>query len=1098
MPTRRLILPTRYAVLGNVRDNRIAQIDLDGSEAEYEIFTRRIGRTDMLVLQRDDGTEIGVIDSRSKAIDALPELLRCKNFSEVVLGRDSTLKGAWITPVPIDPAIADLREISAKQAAIRSSWSGFQIVEEQRANDRIIRAGLRPPQIGALYSVLGHWRMSTGVATVVMPTGTGKTETMLALLAAEQLNRLLVIVPSNALRIQIGTKFATMGQLSSIGAMPKASKFPIVGTLSHELTTREEVEDVFSRCNVVVTTMAVAGQCSEQVQARIAELCSHLFVDEAHHIAARTWAAFRDRFAGKRIVQFTATPFRNDGKHIEGRAVFSYPLRKAQEDGYFKKIKFLPVEEFDRNEADVAIADLAVAQLRADGVAGFAHVVMARCEDINRAIQLHELYRAKAPDLNPRIVHSGMPKAEAKAALADVRSGISKIIVCVSMLGEGFDMPELKIAAIHQFHKSLAPTLQFTGRFTRSRNDLGDATMIANIADQNISDSLRALYAEDADWNILIQERADEETSSYAERAELHEGFGDISELLSLRNIAPKASAVVFKTHCANWAPARVDDGLKTGGWIEIYAGPFINEAKKLALVVTRERELIEWGDIRDLTNASWHLYVLYWDEDHDLLYINSSNKASTHDELAKAVCGADVEVIKGEPIFRSLHGLDALVVKNLGLTDLINQNLRHSQLMGFDVSDQLPEAVRLNKKKTNIFGRGYEDGRMVSIGCSLKGRVWSISGATDLLTWMRWCRHMGAKLTNDTLTTAGVLQHVVLPKRVAERPANIVPLFVDWPLEFLEKPEDKIMVYIDDRAAPFFEAELKIIDHAENGPIRFQIGIDDRVARFEIICGAAGCSFNALAGVRATIKVVKTERTVKEWFDKLQPAIRFANGSYLEGNELYELTGVNRAVYDRAQIIPWNWDGTDITVESQTAEKLENSIQRKVINWILASEPVPDIVFDDDGSGESADIVCITTGESIRVDLYHCKYSSTPVPSGRLSDLYEVCGQAQRSVRWRQSFEELIQHLRLRELKRSNAGRHGRPVVSRFERGNIDLLLKTLKASRRAPVEFRVVMVQPGLSVAAAQPRHLELIGSTQAYLKLTAAVPLQVIASP
>ncbi|CAM5397192.1 hypothetical protein SALBM311S_10559 [Streptomyces alboniger] len=44
---------------------------------------------------------------------------------------------------------------------------------------------LRRPQIGALHSVIGYWASgATAPATVVMPTGTGKTETMLALLVA--------------------------------------------------------------------------------------------------------------------------------------------------------------------------------------------------------------------------------------------------------------------------------------------------------------------------------------------------------------------------------------------------------------------------------------------------------------------------------------------------------------------------------------------------------------------------------------------------------------------------------------------------------------------------------------------------------------------------------------------------------------------------------------------------------------------------------------------------------------------------------------------------------------------------------------------------
>jgi len=62
------------------------------------------------------------------------------------------------------------------------------------------------------------------------------------------------------------------------------------------------------------------------------------------------------------------------------------------------------------------------------------------------------------------------------------------------MLGEGFDLPELKIAAFHDIRKTLAVTLQLAGRFTRKRPDLGHATFIANTADVQVQDELRKLY----------------------------------------------------------------------------------------------------------------------------------------------------------------------------------------------------------------------------------------------------------------------------------------------------------------------------------------------------------------------------------------------------------------------------------------------------------------------------------------------------------------------------------------------------------------------------------------------------------------------------
>ena len=50
----------------------------------------------------------------------------------------------------------------------------------------------------------------------------------------------------------------------------------------------------------------------------------------------------------------------------------------------------------------------------------------------------------------------------------------------MNMLGEGFDQPSLKIAALHAPHASLGITLQFIGRFARVGNEtLGAAQFFA-------------------------------------------------------------------------------------------------------------------------------------------------------------------------------------------------------------------------------------------------------------------------------------------------------------------------------------------------------------------------------------------------------------------------------------------------------------------------------------------------------------------------------------------------------------------------------------------------------------------------------------------
>ena len=56
-----------------------------------------------------------------------------------------------------------------------------------------------------------------------------------------------------------------------------------------------------------------------------------------------------------------------------------------------------------------------------------------------------------------------------------------------------------------------------------------------------------------------------------------------------------------------------------------------------------------------------------------------------------------------------------------------------------------------------------------------------------------------------------------------------------------------------------------------------------------------------------------------------------------------------------------------------------------------LLADPDPyDVIFDDDGKGEIADVVALRITDSVvSVTLYHCKYSGADTPGARLGDLF-------------------------------------------------------------------------------------------------------------
>lgn len=116
-----------------------------------------------------------------------------------------------------------------------STWvDKFKFIKE---NEQENTKGLRPPQVGALYSILAHIQNAEDKAIVVMPTGTRKTETMLATLVSNCCQKLLISVPSDSLRTQVAQKFITPGLLKEYSIVDSSCVNPIVGIINSGFNT---------------------------------------------------------------------------------------------------------------------------------------------------------------------------------------------------------------------------------------------------------------------------------------------------------------------------------------------------------------------------------------------------------------------------------------------------------------------------------------------------------------------------------------------------------------------------------------------------------------------------------------------------------------------------------------------------------------------------------------------------------------------------------------------------------------------------------------------------------------------------------------------
>lgn len=985
-------------------------------------------------------------------------------------------------------------DVASRAQRARESWRGaFYYADEDSVASGAV--ALRRPQVGALHAIHAHWSVSDDAATVVMPTGTGKTETMLATTVSSQCQRILVLVPTDALRGQVAEKFLTLGvlKLDRSVILDAAVQRPVVGVMTSAPKSLEEVDALFATCNVVVTTSQLASRFTPEVKARVASQCSHLFIDEAHHAEAPTWKEFKEHYADKRVLQFTATPFREDDKRIDGKIIYVYPLRKAQAEGYFRPIRFSPVSEFGLKKADRAIATQVLKELDLDTTG--KHVAMARVSSTDRAGQVFAIYQ-ELGRFNPVVLHTKISATERKAAHARLRAGESRIVVCVDMLGEGFDMPELKVAAFHDLRKSLAVTLQLAGRFTRARSDLGDPVFIANTASVDLSEELEKLYAHDPDWNVLLPDLSDAAIADEVGAQDFMAGFVGSLGGIPMKELNPSASTVVFHTTCANWTPKRFRKGIRGAIKYE-QVHSTLNEKDNTLVVITASRRAVPWTEVSIVQDYSWELFVAYWDRERQLLFIHGSSNRSEFKDLAKALAGEDVTLVVDPIVYRTFHGINRLLLTNVGLDEHFGRQIRYTGRMGADVGSRLSESTKQGARKAVLAGVGYEKGARTIIGAAKRGRVWSAQ-RLRVDSFTAWCRHIGAKIVDVSINPEDVLKGTLIPQQVDTRP-SVVAIGVDWPSDVLDVVESMTTVVWQYGAeSRLTDLGIELVETSADKPIVFRVFSDTHEVRIRLELFRASetaTDFKFVYEGRDTARIRRGgERDICDYFTEKAPIVWFADGSSLEGNLYVELVrALEPYPVDKLEVV--DWYGIDITKESQRDEKRPDSVQYRVIE-LLRNKGGYDVVFDDDGSGEAADVVAFRVDDPsnpkrIDVELYHCKFSLQPEAGARVDDLYVVCGQAQRSIVWlhnRDRRKDLFSHLLKRNEQRVDAGR-----PTRFEVGDDARLIQLRDLSKRCELRLSVFAVQPGVSQAKVSQSQLTLLSVVDRYLQETYQLDFQ-----
>ena len=921
------------------------------------------------------------------------------------------------------------------------------------------RPGFREAQLGAIHAVAGHFSQRSEPAIVTMPTGSGKTAVMIACAFVMRAKRVLIVTPSRLVREQIAEQVETMSLLIELSAIPADSKRPSVSVVGKRVTTAERWKELYENDVVVGTVQSISPALNGVAQPEPDQF-DLVIVDEAHHSAAKTWHGLLECFPDARRVLFTATPFRRDRREIQGRFVFTYGMREARNDGVFGRIRFQAVEvRGDERARDIAVAQAAETQLRNDRADGLDHLIMVRTDRKARAQELRELY-AEHTNLRLVLLHSGHSLRYAKRVIRQLHEGELDGIIAVNMLGEGFDLPRLKIAAIHAPHRSLAATLQFIGRFARTTvESIGAATFLA--VPDDIEIERRKLFEVGAAWDEVVENLSTDQMEREAHVREVLDSFevqgsvifefGD----LSLYSLEPYHHVKIYRTHGDVDLHADLDF---PGDAAVVYRT--VSETRDASIWITREQSAVRWARNGRIVDVQHNLFVLHFDEEAQLLFICASIRTEgVYEKIAAQLMEGEPRILPLARINRALSGLTGLEFFNVGMRNRIpgNQTESYRIITGPSAAEAiLPSDGRLFHRG-HCFGRGETEGRSVTIGLSSASKVWS-NQTSQIPELIGWCSKLARRIQADRVPlTGGGLDHLSPGDEVDKLPPGI--FHADWDPSAYKTPRVATIISGGARnEVQLLDIEIRLDRDACTESSVALVFLHDTAIYRATFSYETERLFEPIEGNDIDIDVVAgTSRVSLVEYLNEHPLYLYTDDlSLLAGFDLHRSSQDGKSLFSVNQIESVDWDAEEVDVRVEFGGSAR--ARRSVHDYVEArlADSGAQVVYYDHGSGEIADFVTFAQDDGrVEIEFLHCKRAGGTVPGDRVEDVYEVCAQAVKSVVYADPAD----------LTARIAGRYERRAgAAKFVRGSIDELNQLAASRARSMFDFSMVVVQPGI----------------------------------
>jgi superfamily II DNA or RNA helicase len=1003
-----------------------------------------------------------------------------------------------------------LHSMQADQLAVVGEMEFFK---NEREAFQLTNAQWRSPQLGALGSLLAHWTLTPDEpALVSLPTGAGKTGVALAapFLTPEPPTRVLVMVPSSALRKQTVRHFATMRLLREIRALTRWYDPPRVKVVPIESTTTDWTTLIDSDV-VVAIPQTISPASTGAVSTPPPGFFDLVIVDEAHHLPSSTWRAVLDHLDFAAAVLLTATPFRLDGRPVPGVRTFYFPLRQAIAEGFYKPIRpvVLPrPQPYDlRARDDAIVADV----MRVLGTPEHAtSAVLIRAQHVARATTLANRYRSEG--LDTEVLTSRLSASNQLRIMRRLMSGKLRAVAVVDMLGEGFDLPRLRVVAYHDKHKSMPVTVQLIGRLARVSKDFPQESVLVTVDDSDVYPELqgvvRELYAEDADWATILPGLVDAEVAAEAANRAFVEALDEREGDIDPAELMPMPRPVVYEIDDPTWNPLGADLDLPP----QLHVGQVLSGARilmgvavddgSLAAFVTRRRGIPAWSGDLTLEEVEYELSVVSYrptprTDLPGLLFIDASD-ARIHQAIVEAIhLPAGTRRVGQARLDSYLQSLPTISVSAIGMRNILagTRGTTYKVRAGTSTDTDLLSIETTQTALGHVMLQIRTGQGSTTVGAAFeKGKIWQrrYKSFVDYAAWiteaaeLMWFPRAGssARLLPQIARGRALLAWpTAAPIAVEPNPAVVVggyQLFDDDD-ELVASMEDfELFAGVDPTESltlpPHTSTDLPVVGVAH-----------DRVADTSTVRWTGALhpdgTITPLGGDLEVRRGYLRTSFLAEFLQHYPPLIYFLNGEVTQGRELFDVTGGSTPQYDVRSILSHDWAAAGVDIRAETrARAVERgvgiSVHEELENYLCAQPRREQFrwVICNDGSGEIADYIVIewTRGRAVRLSLWHAKYAGG-APGLRVDDFQVVTAQALRS---RSRFNDPGLWDEVRERLMQRARPHATLVVGSDSLRRLLVLLDERRPGRRPrakswPTALRAVhgeiaIVQPGLSVSA------------------------------